>query len=179
MKSGYCTIMWNGRDHGASEMNHHQPHQRQVFIQRKWCCVYGGIGRESSIMSFFQKTKWLIPTSTPKETKWKQAGSQREICTLTVTWVLFKIGKTWNQPKCPSTGWVSKMWCVGFPGGTVVENLPANAGDTGSCPGLGRSHMLRSNWAREPQLLKPACLEPVLRNKRSHRNEKPAHHSEE
>ena len=35
----------------------------------------------------------------------------------------------------------------------MVENLPANAGDTGSSPSLGRSHMLRSNWAREPQLL--------------------------
>ena len=32
-----------------------------------------------------------------------------------------------------------------FPGGAVVENLPANAGDTGSSPGLGRSHMLQSN----------------------------------
>ena len=32
----------------------------------------------------------------------------------------------------------------GFPGGAVVENLPANAGDTGSSPGLGRSHMPRS-----------------------------------
>ncbi|KAJ8779504.1 hypothetical protein J1605_012388 [Eschrichtius robustus] len=41
----------------------------------------------------------------------------------------------------------------GFPGGTVVENLPANAGDTGSSPGLGRSHMPQSNWACEPQLL--------------------------
>ena len=41
----------------------------------------------------------------------------------------------------------------GFPGGTVVENLPANAGDTGSSPGLGGSHMPRSSWAREPQLL--------------------------
>ncbi|KAJ8784724.1 hypothetical protein J1605_008075 [Eschrichtius robustus] len=41
----------------------------------------------------------------------------------------------------------------GFPGGSVVENLPANAGDTGSSPGLGRSHMPRSDWAREPQLL--------------------------
>ena len=29
-----------------------------------------------------------------------------------------------------------------FPGGTVVKNPPANAGDTGSIPGLGRSHML-------------------------------------
>ena len=33
----------------------------------------------------------------------------------------------------------------GFPGGAVVKNLPANGGDTGSSPGLGRSHMLRSN----------------------------------
>ena len=34
----------------------------------------------------------------------------------------------------------------GFPGGTVVKNPPANAGDTGSSPGPGgRSHMLRSN----------------------------------
>ena len=33
----------------------------------------------------------------------------------------------------------------GFPGGTVVKNLPANTGDMGSSPGLGRSHMLRSN----------------------------------
>ena len=33
---------------------------------------------------------------------------------------------------------------LGFPGGAVVENLPANAGDTGSSPGLGRSHMPRS-----------------------------------
>ena len=35
------------------------------------------------------------------------------------------------------------LW--GFPGGAVVENLPANAGDTGSSPGLGRSHMPWSN----------------------------------
>ena len=34
-------------------------------------------------------------------------------------------------------------------------------------------------WAHVPQLLKPVRLEPVLRNKRSHRNEKPAHRNEE
>ena len=27
----------------------------------------------------------------------------------------------------------------GFPGGSVVKNPPANAGDVGSVPGLGRS----------------------------------------
>ena len=33
----------------------------------------------------------------------------------------------------------------GFPGGAVVENLPANAGDTGLSPGLGGSHMPPGN----------------------------------
>ena len=48
---------------------------------------------------------------------------------------------------------VLKTLTEGFPGGAVVENLPANAGDMGSSPGLGRSHVLGSNWAHEPQLL--------------------------
>ena len=34
---------------------------------------------------------------------------------------------------------------MGFPDGAVVKNLPANAGDTGSSPVPGRSHMPRSN----------------------------------
>ena len=32
-----------------------------------------------------------------------------------------------------------------FPGGPVVKNLPDNAGDMGSSPGWGRSHMPWSN----------------------------------
>ena len=32
-----------------------------------------------------------------------------------------------------------------FPGGAVVKNPLASAGDTGSSPGPGRSHMLWSN----------------------------------
>ena len=43
-------------------------------------------------------------------------------------------------------------WCItfkncesDFPDGTVVKNLPVNAGDTGSSPGLGRFHVLWSN----------------------------------
>ena len=38
-----------------------------------------------------------------------------------------------------------KKTLQGFPGGAVVENLPANAGDTGSSPGLGGSRMPRSD----------------------------------
>ena len=33
----------------------------------------------------------------------------------------------------------------GFPGGSMVKNLPANAGDMGLNPDPGRSHMLWSN----------------------------------
>ena len=42
---------------------------------------------------------------------------------------------------------ILKMYAlgVGFPGGSVVKNPPANAGDTGSSPGPGRSHMPQSN----------------------------------
>ena len=29
---------------------------------------------------------------------------------------------------------------MGFPGGSVVKDLPANSGDVGSIPGSGRSH---------------------------------------
>ena len=64
---------------------------------------------------------------------------------------------------------------MGFPGGAVVENLPANAGDTGSSPGLGRSHMLRSNEAHVPQLLslcsrarKPQLLSPHATTTEAH-----------
>ena len=40
---------------------------------------------------------------------------------------------------------LTKIKFRGFPGGAVVGSLPASAGDTGSSPGLGRSHMPRSN----------------------------------
>ena len=39
----------------------------------------------------------------------------------------------------------AEMFFSGFPGGAVVKNMPANAGDTGSSPGPGSSHMPRSN----------------------------------
>ena len=85
-----------------------------------------------------------------------------------------------------------------FPGGAVVKNPPANAGDMGSSPVRedptcrGSSKPMCHNywactleparhnyWALVPQILKPTCLEPMLRNKRSHLNEKPVHCKEE
>ena len=40
---------------------------------------------------------------------------------------------------------VSRISGRDFPGGAVVKNPPAKAGDTGSSPGPGRSHMPQSN----------------------------------
>ena len=66
---------------------------------------------------------------------------------------LSTIAKRWKQPKCPSRDkWINKMWFiytmeysstlkrkVGFPCGSVVKNLPTNAGDSDSIPGWRRS----------------------------------------
>ena len=60
----------------------------------------------------------------------------------------------------------------------MVENLPANAGDTGSSPGLGGSHMPLSNWAREPQLLSLRVWS-LCSARRGHDSERPAHRDEE
>ena len=73
---------------------------------------------------------------------------------------LFLFSKHYNNNK-------SKTKNMGFPGGLVIKNLPANAGDTGSIPGPGRFHMpvCHNHWDR--------ALESVLCNKRSHRNKNP------
>ena len=60
---------------------------------------------------------------------------------------------------------------LAFLGGSVVKNQPRNAGDTGSIPGPGRSHMPWSSCV--PQRLSSRLattathLEPVPRSKRS------------
>ena len=51
----------------------------------------------------------------------------------------------------------------------MVKSPPANAGDTGSSPGPGRSHMLQSKWAYAPQLLslRSRAREPQLMSPRA------------
>ena len=81
------------------------------------------------------------------------------------------VALTWNKGRIRNN-------CLGFPGGAVVENPPANAGDTGSSPGLGRSHMPRSNWARESQLLSLRVWS-LCSATRGRNSERPAHRDEE
>ena len=79
-----------------------------------------------------------------------------------------------------------------FHGGSVVKNPLAIAGDTGWVSGPGRTHTLWSNSVHAPQLLSPCsrarptrcsygsrhALEPELCSKRSHHNQKLAHHNQ-
>ena len=51
--------------------------------------------------------------------------------------------------KYPISHVINSNW--GFPGGSMVKNLPANAGDAGSIPGLGRS--LRKGMATHSSIL--------------------------
>ena len=66
--------------------------------------------------------------------------------------ILLSHKKEWNNAICSNMDGPrdyhtkrSKSEREYFPGGAVVKNTPANAGDTGLSPGLGRSHMPRSN----------------------------------
>ena len=71
----------------------------------------------------------------------------------------------WDKEECLGQSHLEEQM-KGFPGGAVVKNLSANAGDMGSSPGLGRSHMPRSNKARVPQLPSPCTTttEPACHN---------------
>ena len=62
----------------------------------------------------------------------------------------------------------------------MVESLPADAGDMGSSPGLGRSHVPQSSWAREPQLLSLCDEEwpPLATTKESPHTETKTQHSQ-
>ena len=62
--------------------------------------------------------------------------------------------KRWNEKRENN---INNQGERGFPGGSVVKNLSADAGNRGSIPDLGRSHMPQSNQAHAPQLLKPTC----------------------
>ena len=87
-----------------------------------------------------------------------------------------------------------KYWCSwDFPDGSVVKNLPVNAGDTSLISGPWRSHKQLSYTAHAPQLLSLGAAaaepmystdwslhtpEPVLPNKGGLCNERPSNHSE-
>ena len=81
----------------------------------------------------------LPRTSTPRG----QASMQAFIVSACVMLAHVLLAKVCHMAK--SKRRLHKSMARDFPGGAVVKNPPANAGDTGLSPGLGRSHMLLSS----------------------------------
>ena len=69
------------------------------------------------------------------------AGWAGELLITPMKWILSCSSVVLCVPVCVILAW-NVVKVTGFPGGAVVKNLPANAGDArdaGSIPGLGRS----------------------------------------
>lgn len=62
---------------------------------------------------------------------------------------------------------ILKAVTLDWPDGPVAEDLPANARDTSSIPGLGRFHMPQGNEACVPQLLNLLSGASALQQKKS------------
>ena len=62
-----------------------------------------------------------------------------------------------------------------FPGGPMVENPSTNAGDTSSSTDCGRFNAPSNTEPVQHSYRSPLASASVLRNKRGHRREKPAH----
>ena len=80
-------------------------------------------------------------------------GTQRFLACLSQLYLVPSLVSIGLQPGKQNQSVYLKQGFGDFPGGAVVKNLPANAGDTGSSPGPGRCHVPRSSQARAPQLL--------------------------
>ena len=55
---------------------------------------------------------------------------------------------------------------TGSPCGPVVKNLPTNAGDTGSIPGQGRSHIPQGSLAGVPKQFSQKQINKSLKKKK-------------
>ena len=107
--------------------------------------------------------KWSPQTSDPQGTEFYQLPQELESwsfrswafrwdlsladTSVAVLWKTLKGGPSWARLRLLTHRDCETKKCVtgGCPGGSVVKNQPANAGDTASIPGPGRSHMRLSD----------------------------------
>ena len=116
-----------------------------------------------------------------QEGQWGDRSNQRDIVSKTDE-------KTWDSRNVKRASLVAQWLRIRLPmQGTRVRALVREDPTCREATKLVRHNywacalepVSHNYWARVPQLRKPACLEPVLHNKKSHRNEKPAHCNEE
>ena len=87
------------------------------------------------LLGFPSKFYITVKTSVTEKLKW---GPQCKHIARPKHTVVSPRGNT-KFPKMPILLLKQNKISLGFPSGSVVKNLPANAGDTGSIPGSGRS----------------------------------------
>ena len=108
------------------------------------CLVTSGVGRKCHFPSCPSATSWASPSPCAgvlrPSSEEVLSGSQRAGGSIFgFRTVVLGAGTSTIHPS------PSKQIKGDFPGGAVVKNLPANAGDTGSSLGRGKSHMPWSN----------------------------------
>ena len=66
-----------------------------------------------TVWRFLKKLKLELPydPAIPRLGVYPEKTIQKDTCTPVFTAALFRIAKTWKQPKCPSTDeWTKKKW---------------------------------------------------------------------
>ena len=100
----------------------------------------------TSLFTFMHwRRKWQpTPVFLPGESQGQEPGGLPSMGS-------HRVGHDWSD--LAAAAWRYKT--LDFPGGSVVENPPVNAGDKRLIPALERAHMLQSSRAHVPELLKP------------------------
>ena len=134
----YNRTKWN---HSLDEVSAPHVHCRIIYNSQDTEAIYISIDARMDKEMWYTHNRILFSHKRRKFYHLQQHGwNLRTLCLV-------------KRVQNKKTRMISLMWNVknkrtwGFSGGSVVKNLPASAGDTGSVLDLGRSHMPRSNWA--------------------------------
>ena len=169
--------------------------EESVLRRRRGClhitCLTGRCGERWRDTRFNARC-WGPPSHPCQLPPFESLVTSRNILILYIEWMnkvlLYSIGnyihypvinhnrKEYEKEYIYGTSLVVQWLRICLPmQGTWVRSL---VWEDPTCHGATKP-MHHNYWACEPQLLKPACLQPVLRDKRSHCNEKPMRFNKE
>ena len=112
------------------------PHHQCINFSPALCSLSSEIFSKFFRRRGWQRMRWLHGITDLMDvilSKFWEILKDREACP-SLCAADHQIAKSWK--------WLSEWTTIvfrGFPGGSAVKNLPANAGNLGSIPGLGRS----------------------------------------